>query len=199
MELSQIKTVTLEATIPTASFVQHCVDVSKFHQCCRQCPNFSNTWSCPPFDFFPESVWQSYQTLLLYGKKVMIPVRLQEKSFSADELESVSVSLLQPVKDRIFSHLLQLERQTIDSMALSAGSCRLCGEGNCTRSQSLLCSNPSRMRYSIESLGGDVGLAVALYLGEQMIWGRSGHLPSYYMLIDGLLMDPVAAVPRRKG
>ena len=32
-------------------FVAECIDVPKFLACCRQCENYNNKWSCPPFSF----------------------------------------------------------------------------------------------------------------------------------------------------
>ena len=44
------------------------------------------------------------------------------------------------------------------------------------------------MRHSIESLGGDVGKTLSLYLGQELLWGREGHFPEYYILLGGLLL-----------
>ena len=187
------QTAALTRQVPVSEFVERCVDVPRFLGYCRQCRSFDKTWSCPPYDFSVEELWARYETLLLRGEKVMVPRELQERVFPPQELEAVSLSFLQPVKDRLFEALLELEGHYPGSMALSAGSCRLCGEGNCTRPASFPCRHPDRLRYSIESLGGDVGQAARLYLGEELVWGQGGHLPPYYLLVGGLLMGPTAA------
>lgn len=186
MEQTQI----LRSRAAVSDFVRQCVDIPKFRRCCQQCAGFGGTWSCPPFTFSPEGVWRRYRVLWLYGEKVFVPEALRARQFTPEALGSESTALLRPVKERILGCLLSMETQHPGSMALSAGSCRLCGEGNCTRPQGLPCRQPERMRYSIEALGGDVGRAASLYLGEEMVWGQEGHLPPYYLLIGGLLAEP---------
>ena len=44
------------------------------------------------------------------------------------------------------------------------------------------------MRYSVEALGGNVGLTVQKLLGIQLEWMEEGKLPSYFVLVGGLLM-----------
>ena len=44
------------------------------------------------------------------------------------------------------------------------------------------------MRYSIEALGGNVGLTVTRYLGQKLEWIEEGRLPRYFMLVAGLLI-----------
>lgn len=46
-----------------------------------------------------------------------------------------------------------------------------------------------QMRYSLETLGGDMGKALELYFDRKMIWAENGHLPAYYILLGGLLKD----------
>lgn len=192
--MEQSRTIILQNQITVGDFVRQCVDIPKFYQCCQQCAGFGKTWSCPPFNFSAESVWRHYDTLWLYGEKVSIPGALRERQFTDEELETESTALFQLVKARILDHLLSLEAQHPGSMALSAGSCRQCA-GGCTRPQGQPCRQPEWMRHSIESLGGDVGRAASLYLDTELVWGQAGRMPPYYLLIGGLLMDPVAEIP----
>ena len=43
------------------------------------------------------------------------------------------------------------------------------------------------MRYSIESLGGNVGLTVSKLMGIELEWMEEGKIPSYFVLAGGLL------------
>ena len=43
------------------------------------------------------------------------------------------------------------------------------------------------MRYSIESLGGNVGLTVSKLMGIELEWVTEGKVPSYFVLVGGLL------------
>ena len=49
------------------------------------------------------------------------------------------------------------------------------------------CVHPDEMRYSIESLGGDVVKTAAELLGTEIKWAASGELPEYFLLVGGLL------------
>ena len=50
------------------------------------------------------------------------------------------------------------------------------------------CRFQDKMRYSIESLGGNVGKTVTKYLKQELQWVEEGKLPEYFMLIYGLLI-----------
>ena len=79
-----------------------------------------------------------------------------------------------------------LEKEYPGSISLSAGSCSLCKDG-CTRAVREPCRYPEMMRYSIESLGGDVGRTVSKLMGYELEWIEEGKLPSYFVLVGGLL------------
>ena len=73
------------------------------------------------------------------------------------------------------------------SVSLSAGSCTICGVGNCTRPSGAPCRHAGKIRYSIESLGGNVGLTCRKLMGLQLEWIEDGKVPSYFVLCAGLL------------
>ena len=91
------------------------------------------------------------------------------------------------VKEKITAELFEMENTNPGSVSLSAGSCSLCGKGNCTRPSGAPCRYPDKMRYSIESLGGNVGKTVHDLLGIQLEWIEEGKVPSYFVLVGGLL------------
>ena len=43
------------------------------------------------------------------------------------------------------------------------------------------------MRYSIESIGGNVGLTLGKLMGIELEWMEEGRLPHYFVLVCGLL------------
>lgn len=176
-----------QVEVPVAEFVRSCVDVEKFSAYCRACHGYGKTWSCPPFNFNPSELWEKYHTIRLYSRKIPIPESMQATRFSPEELNRAALELLRTEKRAMLTELLELEKQFPGSMMLSAGSCNVCPEGSCTRSTAEPCRNPEMMRYSIESLGGDVGKALELYFNLQLLWGRDGHMPEYYILLGGLL------------
>lgn len=59
-----------EMTAETSAedFVTHFVHVEKFLPFCQQCGSYNTRWTCPPFDFDPMTIWQSYRGLRLYAR-----------------------------------------------------------------------------------------------------------------------------------
>ena len=59
-----------EMTAETSAeeFVTHFVHVEKFLPFCQQCSSYNTRWTCPPFDFDPMTIWQSYRGLRLYAR-----------------------------------------------------------------------------------------------------------------------------------
>ncbi len=64
----------------------------------------------------------------------------------------------------------------------------MCRGMECTRTEKKPCRYPDQMRYSIESLGGNVGLTVSRLMGIELEWIEEGKMPSYFVLVAGLLM-----------
>lgn len=177
----------LQKEIPVQQFLQECVNIPLFQECCHACPNHGRTWSCPPFSFKPEELWANYDTVLLQCRVIDVPEALQQTTFTAEEMNRASKELLRRDKKSMLLEMLEQEKTFPGSMALSAGSCDICPEGTCTRLQEDPCRNPGMMRYSVEALGGDVGKALKLYFAKEILWGKDGHMPPYYILLGGLL------------
>ena len=59
-----------EMTAETSAeeFVTRFVRVEKFLPFCQQCGSYNTRWTCPPFDFDPMTIWQSYRRLRLYAR-----------------------------------------------------------------------------------------------------------------------------------
>ena len=78
------------------------------------------------------------------------------------------------------SKLFEEEEKHPGSKSLSAGSSHICGEDNCSKPLGQPCRFPDKMRYSVESLGGNVGLTASKLLGIQLQWID-------FVLVGGLL------------
>ena len=65
-----------EMTVETSAedFVTHFVHVEKFLPFCQQCGSYNTRWTCPPFDFDPMTIWQSYRGLRLYARILQVDV-----------------------------------------------------------------------------------------------------------------------------
>ncbi len=189
-----------EKEISVAEYLEGYVAVEEFLECCRACPNYEKVWSCPPYDFDVMEYWNRGTTLRVLARKIY----LDGVSGQAE-----AAALLESVKEDMSRELYQLEEANPGSVSLSAGSCSLCreafggmvdgaeewgapaesGQGRgCTRLSGQPCRYPEKMRYSIESLGGNVGLTCRKLMGIQLEWIEEGKLPSFFVLCAGLLL-----------
>lgn len=164
-----------EKEIAVSDFVRNFVDVAKFYGLCRSCPNCGKVWSCPPYSFDPLDIWNKFKTLQVIAYKI-------EPSDSCEE----SLRLLEKTKHEMLLYTYGLEKENPGSAALSAGKCQLCRE--CSRSKDEPCRNPGKMRYSIESLGGDVEKTLRELFNIEILWEADGKMPEYYILCGGLLL-----------
>ncbi len=181
------RTVTYRKSIRVAEYVHDYVDVPKFLAFCKECQNYNKVWSCPPFSFDVLQYWQKYSTLDLIGIKIVFLSDLANKKCAPKELKIIVEKSLGEEKKKLVQYLLAEEERHAGSVSLSAGNCKECGEGNCTRSAGQKCRQPKRMRHSIESLGGDVGKTTEKLLQLPLQWLKDDTLPPYLTLLGGLL------------
>ena len=180
-------TKTISAEIDVQDFVEHCVDVPRFHECCKACPNYGKTWSCPPYDFDPLDYWKPYQRFYLYAIKTITPEELLEKTYELDDLLKIGMELTGSVITDMNAHLEAEHEKFPGSQIIGGGMCMICGAGGCARLKGEPCRFPDRMTYSIESLGGNVQEVLKRYLNEDIYWGKDGHLAPSYIRVGGLL------------
>ena len=176
----------LETTVPVSEYVKNYVDVATFLECCKACPNYEKVWSCPPYDFDVLDYWNKYTILELTAVKIVFDEEYAGKAFPKQELQGIMEASLEKVKQELSEELFEREKKTPGSTSLSAGSCLLC-KGNCGRKENEPCRFPDKMRYSIESLGGNVGLTLSKLMGIELEWMEEGKLPHYFVLVCGLL------------
>ena len=165
-----------EAAIDVQDFIRDYIDVEAFLACCRECPNYGQLWTCPPYDFDPLNVWRRYDTLQVYGYQVTCRKE-------ADEPELLAVH--EAVKQRIQEELSVMESQNPGSMLLAAGSCEVCKR--CTRPEGKACRFPEKIRFSIESIGGNVSKTVEDLCGIRLDWTADGSMPDHFVMVGGLL------------
>jgi predicted metal-binding protein len=170
---------------PVSDFFKTFVDVPRFLACCKECPSYGKRWSCPPYDFSVEATWGRYSSILLYEEKIPVSAEFRLNVYEQEELNDICRTFLAPVKRQMTDDLLALERQFPESMALFPGRCELCDL--CGKESGRVCRYPERMRYSIESLGGNVEQVVRILFDDRLLWAKDGHLPEYLILLGGLL------------
>ena len=167
-----------EKTIKVNEYIDNYVNVQEFLQYCKKCDNYEKIWACPSYNFNPEDYWREYDELIVVARKIL---------FGPDVDEARSYEIMLEVKQDMSRELYELEKSYSGSISLSAGSCDLCKEEGCTRTQGKPCRYPDKMRYSIESLGGNVGKTVSKLMGYELEWVEEGKVPSYFVLVGGLL------------
>lgn len=175
-----------EKEISVEDYVRDYVNVSEFIEYCKECRNYGTVWSCPPYDFDAEDYWRKFSVLYLTARKIIF-----EPGTGKDE----SMEIMREVKEDMSRELYILEEQNPGSVSLSAGSCGLCrkdGQSGCMRPEGKPCRHPKLMRYSIEAIGGNVGKTVSKLMGIELEWVTEGKLPSYFVLVGGLLKEPKA-------
>lgn len=165
-----------EARVAVSEYMAECVHVETFLAFCRECASYGTIWSCPPFDFSPEAIWQAHETFLIRGRKILTDGAVKPEIHK----------ILAQEKRQLLDELLLLEKEYPGSAALSAGNCRECL--SCAKIEGAPCRKPDRMRYSIEALGGDVSRTASRWLGQEIRWIKDGKLPEYLMLVGGLLI-----------
>ncbi len=120
-------------------------------------------------------IWNKYETLELVGVKVKPSAELRAGTYTNDELEALYEAIISEEKGRVTEELLARERCIPGSLLLSAGSCHICSEG-CTRAGNQSCRHPDLMRYSVESLGGNVQKAAHDLLNTDIMWPQNGKM-----------------------
>lgn len=176
-----------QASISVPEFIEKFVDVPTFLEACKACPNYEHIWSCPPYDFDVLEYWNRYTTLELIAVKILFDKEITDKIYTKEEMDSIINKVIPVEKQKLTHQLLAAEKEHPGSISLSAGNCSACEIG-CTRPCGVPCRNPEGMRYSIESLGGNVGLTIEKLLGLHLEWMEENHMPHHFVLVCGLLI-----------
>lgn len=169
--------------IPVKEYIRDYVNIPEFAAKCRECPNYASSWSCPPFDFNPLDYWKQYSDFHIEAVCIYFSKEDYEKSYPEEELTKIISQIMQKEKSTLTAELYSME--SADAISLSAGSCNECTY--CTRADDKPCIHPEKLRYSIESLGGNVGLTCSKLFHKTLDWCEAGKLPEKLMLICGLL------------
>lgn len=167
-------------TIDVEDYIRDYVNVEEFLEYCKECRSYDKKWSCPSFAFDPIDYWKKFEHLKVYGKKIFLK---DDENVNMDNFEEY----ISKIKAEMMDELYEEEKKTPGSVALGAGSCAYCGEDNCQKKYNQPCKFPDKIRYSIEALGGNVGLTARKLLGINLLWCEENELPEYFVLVGGLL------------
>lgn len=177
--------VPLENKIAVSDYVRDYVDVPRFLECCKACPNYGVKWSCPPYDFDPLGLWTQFREFLIFGVKIGLCDEIIGADYNAPEINKEIRAVFAAEKKKLMERAYALEKENPGSLGLSAGSCSICAE--CSKKSGAPCRRPELMRYSIESLGGDVCATAEKLLATPIKWAKGGKTPEYFVLVCGLL------------
>lgn len=167
------------ADISVEDYIAGFRDERRFIALCKQCPNYGNSWGCPPFDFDTESFLRQYKYAHLMATKI-IP---EDKDVQFDK----SQALVYPERVRIERELLEMERKYGGRAFAYIGSCLHCNGAECRRKCNMPCLHPDKVRPSLEAFGFDIGRTLSELFGIQLLWGKDGVLPEYLVLVSAFL------------
>ncbi len=174
----------LTADVDVAEFVERYVDVEKFQGLCTDCEDYGKNWSCPPFDFDVMDFWDSFDKLKLIAFKMDFDDDELSNEYSDKELDFI-LKRLERMKVKLMNDIYVLEDE--NSYALFLGKCNLCMK--CTREFGMPCKMPFKMRYSIESLGGNVDQCIEDIFGFEIHYAQNNRLPEYLIFVGGVLYE----------
>ena len=198
------------ASLDIDKYLEEYVSIEEFLECCKACGNYGTKWSCPPYDFDVKAYWRQFKRIFVIGVKISFDEDMRQRTYEKKELDEIMSSVLGSEKAKLSEKLYELEEAYPGSVSLSAGSCGMCGgemvrnHGECTRvasgevcqpiegvTESALarkyCRHYDKMRYSIESIGGNVGKTCSKLLGLELEWAEENKLPGHFVLVSALL------------
>lgn len=176
----------ISTDIKVEDYVENYVDVDKYLQYCKNCSAYNSNWSCPPFDFNPLDIWNSFNDLKIEALKIDFSEDIVKKTFSKNGLVFIS-NYVKTEKDNLKQILYNYENQYKNSLALFFGQCDLCD--SCSRKNNNECLFPDKSRYSIESLGGNVDQFIEDTFGYKILWVDENKVPEYLIYVGGLLYN----------
>lgn len=186
MALYSYSTENMYAECDMQLFISHYVDVPRFIECCKECPNYNKKWSCPEFNFSQMDFWKRYSKIRLFGVKMTLDPSMFGLKYEGDVFYFVK-SMIAAEKGKLMQQIWLLEKENPGSFGLFAGDCQLCAE--CAKKTGEPCRNPSLMRYSIESIGGNVQAVTEELLSTKILWiGKDKTVPEYFTLVSALLL-----------
>lgn len=174
----------LTADVDVEEFIEKYVDIERFMGLCKDCENYGKNWNCPPFDFDVMDIWNSFNKLKIIAFKLDFSDEELNMEYSDKELEFI-LKRLERMKVRLMNDIYALEDE--NSLGLFLGNCNLCMK--CTREFGMPCKMPFKMRYSIESLGGNVDQLIEDVFGFKILYAKDNRLPEYLIFVGGVLFD----------
>lgn len=174
----------VQTEMTVQELIEHYYDQEQFEKLCKECGNYGNVWTCPPFNFSPRDYINKYKNIQLFGTIIRFGGSVREQSAVWEEERDAAGKIIHEIKMQADQEFLEMEKKSPGVRMLSSGGCILCTR--CARTAGLPCHQKGKMRYSLEALGCNVSELAEKKLGVPLLWAN-GRLPEYYMLVNGLL------------
>ncbi len=178
-------TTTITAEIDLDNYIRHYRDADKFIGYCKVCDRYNRCWACPPFDFNKEEYIALHKKAYIIGTKINLSEQVIRDNQGWDRCAKISYEIIEEVRRVLDNKLLMLEKQYPEGKAFFAGTCHICPKGECMRIKGEPCIAPESIRPSLEAFGFDVSKTSSELLNVEMLWGKKGLLPEYFILVSG--------------
>lgn len=154
---------------------------------CKECSKYGSVWSCPPYDFSTENYLNQFKNVHVIGTKVIFDEEALEKTYTKEEINNISYDTVISVRKKVFDKLIKLEEIYPEGKIINSGNCTICNI--CTRTSNIKCIHEQDLRYSLESLGFDVGKVTKEILNIELKWPTHTRLPEYLTLASGFMTN----------
>lgn len=176
----------ITVSLPAEDYLRSYCDARRIAEYCRACGNYGKIWSCPPFDADRLERLAGYGHVRIIGAVVTLDAEERHRPADASEAVAAAYAIVEDARRPMDARLLEAEGRHPGSRALFAGSCLLCGRGDCLRTEGRPCRYPDRARTSLEACGFDVARTAEELLGLPLRWNEGPVLPPYFTLVGGL-------------
>lgn len=167
------------AEIPVADYIRGYRDADRFAGYCRECPNYGNSWACPPFLNDSCERIGRWQNALLVACTIPLP----DRQLSGTE----TLAILQKPRLEMEQRLLDLEK-AVGGLAFGfSGNCPRCEV--CSRKSGRKCRHPELVRPALEAYGFDVCKTMEEIFGESLQWASGERRPNRLTLVGALFHD----------
>lgn len=172
-------TYTLEkftANITVEDYIKGFRDEERFIELCKRCPNYGNSWGCPPFEFDTDIFLRRYK----YAHLLALKITPSEKGIPFEKTQE----LIRPERIKIENELLDMEHRYGGRAFAYIGKCLHCNDAVCTRVCNKPCLHPDKVRPSLEAFGFNIERTLSELFGIKLLWGKNGKLPEYLVLVS---------------
>ena len=141
------------ATIPAGEYIARYRNAEKFIVFCQACSRYGACWACPPHGFDADEYLSGYRTALIIGTRIIPEPSARAECATPEQGRQAGQRMIVEVRRTLDARLLELERKYPGSRAFYAGTCHLCPEGTCARSEGRPCRYPDKLWPSMEAYG----------------------------------------------